>query len=74
VLILLIFGAMFGALTLAALGGDARHFLSAVHAAPRRMIFSPRGASEWSAAMRAKRCQANGISEGKRCGGARTCR
>ncbi len=38
------------------------------------MILSPRGTSEWSAAMRAKRCQANEISKSKRCGGARACR
>jgi hypothetical protein len=70
VLILLILGALIVALTLAALGEDVRCFLSAVHVALRRMILSRREASEWSAAMCAKHCQANGVSEGKRCGGA----
>ena len=73
-LILLVIGALIVALTLTPLGEDARHFLSVVHAAPRRMILSPRGASEWGAAMSAKRYQANGISYSKRCGGARACR
>jgi hypothetical protein len=74
VLILLVLGALIVALTLTPLGEDARHFLSVVHAAPRRMILSPCGTSEWSAAMRAKHYQANGVSKGKRCGGARACR
>lgn len=53
-LILLVIGAVIVALTLAALGEDARHFMSAVHVAPRRhTVVSPRGTSEWSAAMRA---------------------
>lgn len=73
-LILLFIGALIVALTLAPLGEDARHFLSVAHAAPRRMIMSPRSTSEWSAAMCAKHCQANGTSKGKRCGGARACR
>ena len=72
-LILLIIGALIVALTLAPLGEDARHSLSEAHVAPRRLMWS-RGTSEWCAAMRAKHYQANGVSEGKRCGGARACR
>jgi len=72
-LILLVIGALIVALTLAPLGEDARLFLSEAHVAPRRLMW-PRGTSEWSAAMRAKHYQANGVSKGKRCGGARACR
>jgi hypothetical protein len=73
VLILLVIGALIVALILVPLGEDARPFLSGPHVAPRRLMWS-RGTSEWGAAMRAKQYQANGVSEGKRCGGARACR
>ena len=66
-------GALIVALTLAPLGEDARPFLSEAHVAQRRLMW-PCGTSEWSAAMRAKHYQANGVSNGKRCGGARACR